>query len=169
MKISRNVRITLLIGMLVLLAVAGFLVTQSGRDESHSASTSLPDLEYLKEINSTEPPKDPQLLFLLLTQYANANRPGEGAEFFSARLKEFEGRLAPVQKSIYLSIIGLLRARHAAALPLLYRYSYVKETIEILQQAKQLSEGKVFVVHWIAGIVLTEIPGYFGQREAGRA
>lgn len=167
MKVSRNVRIGLLFGLLVL-AVGGFLVMRSGRDESHSALTSLPELEYLKAINSTEPPQDPQLLFLLLTQYVNANRPGEGAEFFSARLKEFEGRLTPVQKSLYLSIISLLRAQHAASLPLLYQYSYVKETIAILEQAKHLSEGKVFVVHWIAGIVYTEIPGFFGQREAAR-
>ena len=169
MKMSRNLKIALLIGLLVLLAVGGFLVMRTGRAESHSASASLPDLEYLKAINSIQPPQDPQLLFLLLTQYANANRMGEGAEFFSARLKEFEGHLSPVQKSLYLSIIGLLRAQHAASLPLLYRYSYVKETISILEQAKQLSEGKVFVVHWIAGIVYTEIPGFFGQREAARA
>src|SRR5215510_15727669 len=85
---SRKVLIALpLIGLLILV-VGGYLVMRSGRDESHSASTSLPDLEYLKTINSTDPPQDPQLLFLLLTQYANANRPGEGAEFFSARLKE---------------------------------------------------------------------------------
>src|SRR5215471_14997269 len=167
MKKSRIVRIALLIGLLVL-AVAGFLVMRSGRDESHSASTSVPDLEYLKAINNTGPPQDPQLLFLLMTAYSNSNRPGEGAEFFSARLQEFEPRLTPVQKSLYLSIIGLLRAQHAASLPLLYRYSYVKETIAILEQAKQLSEGKVFVVNWIAGIVYTEIPGFFGQRNAAR-
>src|SRR4030095_14346576 len=168
MKMSHSARIALPIGLLVLLAVGGFVVLRSGRDESHSASTSLPDLEYLKAINSTEPPQDPQLLFLLLTQYLNANRPGEGAEFFSARLEEFEELLTPVQRSIYLGIVGLLRAQHAASLSLLSRYSYVKETIAMLEQAKQLSEGKVFVVHWIAGIVYTEIPGFFGQREAAR-
>src|SRR5262244_426525 len=168
MKMSRKVLIALLlIGMLVL-AVGGFLLMRSGREESHSASTSLPDLEYLKAINSTGPLQDPQLLFLLLTQYANENRPGEGAEFFSARLKEFEGRLTPVQKSLYLSIIGLLRAQHAASLSLWRRYAYVKETIAILEQAKQLSGGKVFVVNWIAGIVYTELPGFFGQRKAAR-
>jgi hypothetical protein len=108
------------------------------------------------------------LLFLLMAQYANANRQGEGVEFFSARLKEFEPKLTPVQKSLYLGIIGLLRAQHAASLPVLRRYSYVKETIGILEQAKQLSGGKVFVVNWIAGIVHTEIPAFFGQRNAAR-
>jgi len=167
MKISRNVRIGLLLGLLGL-TLGAILVMQSGRAESQSASTSQPDLVYLKAINSTGPPQDPELLFLLLTQYANGNLQGEGAEFFSARLKEFEPRLTPVQKSLYLSIIGLLRAQHAASLPLLRRYGYVKETIAILEQAKQLSGGKVFVVNWIAGIVYTEIPGFFGQRKAAR-
>jgi glyoxylase-like metal-dependent hydrolase (beta-lactamase superfamily II) len=141
---------------------------RSGRPESHSVSSSLPDLEYLKAVNTVGPPQDPELLFLLMTAYLNDNRPGEGAEFFSARLKEFEGRLPPVQRSLYLSIIGLLRARHAAALPLWRRYSYVKETITILERAKQLSGGKVFVVNWIAGLVHSELPGFFGQRNAAR-
>src|SRR6266545_7260220 len=167
MKMSRSVRIALLLGLLVL-TLGSILVMQSGRDESHSDSASLPELEYLKAINSVGPPQDPQLLFLLMTQYVNTNRQGEGAEFFSARLKEFEGRLTPIQKSLYLSIIGLLRAQHAASLPLLYRYSYVKETIAIIEQGKQLSGGKVFVVNWIAGIVHTELPGFFGQRNAAR-
>ena len=103
-----------------------------------------------------------------MTEFANSNLQGEGAEFFSARLKEFEPKLTPVQKSLYLSIIGLLRAQHAASLPVLRRYSYVKETIATLEQAKQFSGGKVFVVNWIAGIVHAEIPGFFGQRNAAR-
>jgi glyoxylase-like metal-dependent hydrolase (beta-lactamase superfamily II) len=167
MRMSRSVRIALLVGLAVL-TLGAILVMQSGRAESHSDSASLPELEYLKAINSVGPPQDPQLLFLLMTQYVNTNRQGEGAEFFSARLKEFEGRLTPIQKSLYLSIIGLLRAQHASSLSFLHRYGYVKETIAILEQAKQLSGGKVFVVNWIAGIVHTELPGFFGQRNAAR-
>jgi len=165
MKISRKVQIALLL-LLVVLVVGGILVMRGGRAESHSASTGLPDLEYLKAVNSAAPPQDPELLFLLLAQYTNGNRQGEGAEFFAARLKEFEGRLTPVQQSLYLSIIGLLRAQHAASLPLLRKYGYVKETIGILERAKQLSGGNIFVVNWIAGIVYAEIPGFFGQKKA---
>jgi glyoxylase-like metal-dependent hydrolase (beta-lactamase superfamily II) len=122
----------------------------------------------LKAVNSVAPPKDPELLFLLMTQYANANLQAEGAEFFSARLKEFEPRLTPVQKSLYLSIIGLLRAQHAQAVPLLHRIGWVKETIAILDRAKQLSGGQVFVVNWIAGIVHTELPSFFNQKKAAQ-
>ncbi len=108
-----------------------------------------PELEYLKAVNSAAPPRDPQLLFLLMAQYSNANLQDEGAEFFSARLKEFGPRLTDAQKALYLSAIGLLRAQHASSVSLLHRVGYVKETIAILEQAKQLSGGKIFVVNWI--------------------
>ena len=127
-----------------------------------------PELEYLKAVNSVAPPRDPQLLFLLMAQYSNANLQGEGAEFFSARLKEFGPRLTDAQKALYLSAIGLLRAQHASSVSLLHRIGYVKDTIAILDHAKQLSGGQVFVVNWIAGIVHTELPAFF-RPEEGRA
>jgi hypothetical protein len=34
----------------------------------------------------------------------------------------------------------------------------------ILDQAKQLSGGQVFVVNWISGIVRTELPSFFHQK-----
>jgi glyoxylase-like metal-dependent hydrolase (beta-lactamase superfamily II) len=127
-----------------------------------------PDLEYLKAVNNVAPPQDPQLLFLLMAQYSNANLQGEGAEFFSARLKEFGPRLTDAQKALYLSAIGLLRAQHASSVSLLHRIGYVKDTIAILNQAKQLSGGRIFVVNWFAGIVHAELPSIFHQRKAAR-
>ncbi|HXI51472.1 MAG TPA: MBL fold metallo-hydrolase [Candidatus Saccharimonadales bacterium] len=128
--------------------------------------SSRPDLDYLKAVNEVAPPEDPQLLFLLMAQYASANRHAEGAEFFSARLREFEPRLTDVQKALYLSASALLRAQHASAVPLLQRIGWVKETIAMLERAKQLSGGQVFVVNWIAGTVLAQIPDRFHQRKA---
>ena len=128
-----------------------------------------PDLEYLKAINNVGPPKDPQVLFLLMAQYSNLNLQGEGAEFFSARLKEFEPRLTDPQKALYLSAIALLQAQHASSVSLLRRPGYVKDTIAILDRAKQLSGGQVFVVNWIAGVVHAEIPSFFQQGKAARA
>jgi glyoxylase-like metal-dependent hydrolase (beta-lactamase superfamily II) len=163
MKVSRSVRIALLFGGLLLIVLAVVLLRSSDNPSTkrHSA-----DLEYLKSVNSVAAPKDPELLFILMTEFANSNLQGEGAEFFSARLKEFEPQLTPVQKSLYLSIVGLLRAQHASTVPLLKRYGYVKHTIAVLDQAKQLSGGQVSVVNWIAGVVHTELPGYFHQRKA---
>ncbi len=127
-----------------------------------------PELEYLKAVNLVAPPRDPQLLFLLMAQYSNANLHGEGAEFFSARLKEFGPRLTDVQKALYLSAIGLLRAQHASSVSLLHRVGYVNDTIAILEQAKQLSGGQVFVVNWIAGIVHAQLPSRFHQKNAAQ-
>jgi glyoxylase-like metal-dependent hydrolase (beta-lactamase superfamily II) len=144
-------------------------VFAAGENRTSSSGSPRPELEYLKAVNSVAPPRDPQLLFLLMAQYSNANLQDEGAEFFSARLKEFGPRLTDAQKALYLSAIGLLRAQHASSVSLLHRIGYVKDTITILDQAKQLSGGQVFVVNWIAGIVHTELPSFFHQRKAAEA
>src|SRR5229473_6395 len=141
--------------------------TESSGVDSSSGSP-LPELEYLKAVNRVAPPRDPELLFLLMAQYSNANMQGEGAEFFSARVKEFGPRLTDAQKALYLSAIGLLRAQHASSVSLLHRVGYVKETIAILEQAKQLSGGKIFVVNWIAGIVHAQLPSLFHQKKAAQ-
>src|SRR5215467_7769303 len=106
MKAPALVRIGAL--TVLLLIVVAAIVLQS-TDKPSSANRHSADLEYLKSVNSAAPPKDPELLFILMTQFANSNLQGEGAEFFSARLREFEPQLTPFQKSLYLGIIGLLR------------------------------------------------------------
>ena len=162
MKASTFLRIGGLLGVLLLIVVAIVVFRSSDKP---FAKLRNPDLDYLKAVNSTAPPKDPELMFILMTEFANSNLQAEGADFFSARLKEFEPQLTPVQKSLYLGIIGLLHAQHASSVPLLRRYRYVKDTIATLDRAKQLSGGQVFVVNWISGIVHTELPGLFGQRK----
>jgi glyoxylase-like metal-dependent hydrolase (beta-lactamase superfamily II) len=132
------------------------------------SGSSRPELEYLKAVNSAAPPQDPQLLFLLMGAYANSNQQAEGAEFLTERLNEFGPRLTDAQKSLYLSAIGLLRAQHAASVSLIYRIGYVKETIAMLDQAKRLSGGQIFVVNWISGVVRSQLPGFFHQKEAAQ-
>jgi len=157
-----------------LLLIGGLLVSlRESFTGSVSANTSesgspRPELEYFKAINSVGPPQDPQNLFLLMAQYSNANLQSDGVVFFSERLKEFGPRLTDTQKALYLSAIGLLRAQHAGSVSLLHRVGYVKETIAILDQAKQLSGGQVFVVNWIAGIVHAQLPGFFHQDKAAQ-
>ena len=127
-----------------LLAFALFLANLRGvrantSSGNHAENTAYPpELEYLKAVNSVAPPKDPQLLFLLMAQYSNLNLQGEGAEFISARFKEFEPRLADPQKALYLSAIALLRAQHASSVALLHRIGYVNDTIAVLDRAKQM-------------------------------
>src|SRR5262245_61091149 len=165
MKAPAFLQIGVLLCVLLLIAVVVVVLRSSDKP---FATLRNPDLEYLKAVNSTAPPKDPELLFILMTEFANSNLQAEGADFFSARLREFEPQLTPVQKSLYLGIIGLLRAQNAPSVPLLRRYGYVKDTIATLDQSKQLSGGQVLVVNWISGIVHTELPSLFGQRKVAR-
>jgi glyoxylase-like metal-dependent hydrolase (beta-lactamase superfamily II) len=141
-------------------------VFAAGESRTSSSASPRPELEYWKAVNSVAPPQDPQVLFLLMAQYSNANLQGEGAEFLSTRLKEFSPRVTDPQKALYLSAIALLRAQHAPSVSLLHRVGYLKDTIATLDQAKQLSGGKIFVVNWIAGVVHAELPGFFRQRKA---
>jgi glyoxylase-like metal-dependent hydrolase (beta-lactamase superfamily II) len=165
MKGRALLRIGVPLSVLVLIVVAIVVLRSSDKP---FAKLRNPDLEYLKAVNSTAPPKDPELMFILMTEFATSNLQAEGADFFSARLREFEPQLTPVQKSLYLGIIGLLHAQHASSVPLLRRYGYVKDTIATLDQAKQFSGGQVFVVNWISGIVHTELPSFFGQRKVAQ-
>ncbi len=166
MRISMYLSAALLLGTF-LATLRGMTVSESSGINSPSGSHS-PELEYLKAVNSVAPPRDPQLLFLLMGQYSNANLQVEGSEFFSARMKEFGPRLTDAQKALYLSAIGLLRAQHASAVSLLHRVGYVKGTIAMLEQAKELSGGQIFVVNWITGVVDAQLPTFFHRRIAAQ-
>src|SRR5882672_10865111 len=157
--------------LLALLLVVGSLVylgTNGTAASPAQSSSSRPELEYLKAVNGAAPPQDPQLLFLLMGAYANANQQAEGAEFFSARFNEFGPRLSDSQKALYLSAIGLLRAQHASSVSLFRRIGYVKDTIAQLDEAKRLSGGQIFVVTWISGVVRSQLPGFFHQKQAAQ-
>src|SRR5215471_16899440 len=137
------VALTMTVGVLSW-AEADKVFKHDGR-EARRGSTR-PELEYLKAVNSVAPPQDPQLLFLLMG--------------------EFAPRLSDAQKALYLSAIGLLRAQHASSISLFGRIGYVKDTISMLDQAKKLSGGQIFVVNWISGVVRSELPGFFQQKQA---
>jgi glyoxylase-like metal-dependent hydrolase (beta-lactamase superfamily II) len=155
--------LTITVGVLSWAEADKFL-NHNGTEDRHASSR--PELEYLKAVNSVAPPQDPQLLFLLMGEFANANRQGEGAEFMSAKFNEFAPRLTDPQKALYLSAIGLLRAQNANSVSLFSRIGYVKSTISMLDQAKKLSGGQIFVVNWISGVVRSELPGFFYQKQA---
>src|SRR2546430_17508607 len=88
--------------IIVLLGICFMAVPLPGADGANLWSAShRPDLEYLKAVNRASPPRDPQMLFLLMAQYASANRQGEGAEVFSARVREVGPRLTGVRTALY--------------------------------------------------------------------
>src|ERR1700733_10062216 len=114
-RIEESTEMRIFIYLSAALLVGIFAASRRGATVAEGSGTSSlsgsgrPELEYLKAVNSVAPPRDPQLLFLLMAEYANANLQGEGAEFFSARLNEFGPRLTDIQKALYLSAIGLFR------------------------------------------------------------
>src|SRR5262249_8918724 len=57
---------------------------------------------------------------------------------------------------------------NATSVPLWQRIGYVKDTIALLADARQLSGGQVYVVNWIAGVVDARLPALFGQGSAAR-
>jgi glyoxylase-like metal-dependent hydrolase (beta-lactamase superfamily II) len=142
-------------------AMASAWACRGGRTRTPSLAN--PELEYLKAVNQ-QPPQDPQMLFLLMAQFANANRHREGAEFLQARRDQFEPRLTDAQKSLYLSAIAALRAGAANDVPFVKRIGWVNDTIGMLQTAKKLSGGNVFIVRWVSGVVSAQLPGIFRQK-----
>jgi len=83
MKTSVYLLAALLLGTAALVGL--HRVFAAGESRTSSSASQRPELEYLKAVNSVAPPREPQLLFLLMEQYSNANRQVEGADFFSAR------------------------------------------------------------------------------------
>jgi hypothetical protein len=101
-----------------------------------------------------------------MAQYASANMQAEGVEFFSARLREFEPRQA-ISPGAVLCAIGWSES-DAPAVPLMHRIAWVKETIAMLERAKQLSGGQVFVVNWVAGMVHAQLPSRVHHRKTAQ-
>src|SRR5215467_15122132 len=138
-------------------------------DEDSLMTSRRPELEYFKAVNRAGPPRDPELLFLLMGQYANANKHREGIEFFSSLLKEFDPRLSDRQRSLYLAAIGLLRAGYAGEVTIWKRLGWVNDTIATLEEAKRLSGGEIFLVRWISGVVYAQLPAFFNQKTVALA
>src|SRR5215469_3926188 len=78
---STRLQIGLLLCVLLLI-VAAVVVLRS--PDRRSARLRSPELEYLKTVNSVAPPRDPELMFILMGEFASSNLQDEGAEFFSA-------------------------------------------------------------------------------------
>ena len=155
------------------LLLTTYLTTDSARAvaaaDAASAASDRPELAYLQQVNRWHPPSDPQLVFLLMGQFANANRHAEGAAFFEEQRRRFDPQLNDTQRAIYLTATAVLRAGHAKDVGLLKRYAWVRDTVRMLDDAKQLTRGQAFVMRFMSGIVRTQLPGFFGERDAALA
>jgi glyoxylase-like metal-dependent hydrolase (beta-lactamase superfamily II) len=129
------------------------------------AAPVLPELEYLKAINEAGPPADPQLIFLLSAQYANANRLEDGIAVYEAMLRNFGPKLQPVQRALYLTALASLRAQHSNDVTFVKRIGWVRDTLAMLDEAKTLTKGQMFVARWMSGIIRSRLPSILGERD----
>lgn len=137
----------------------------SALSDTLSQRTYNPTLEYLKTIHHSEPPTDPQLIFLLMFQYINSNQLKNGIDFFEQKLKKTEGKLPSESKAIHLAALGILRASYADQISLFNRIDWVEETIEILESARKQSKNELFPVRWSTGVVYTQLPERFEMHD----
>lgn len=167
MSASARILVALIFSTIVL-----FAATPVGH-ASASADAELdrirPELAYLKLVNGWRPPADPQLVYLLMGQFANANRHAEGAAFFEQLRRRFDGQLSDAQRAMYLTAIGSLRIGHASQVALFKRYGWVRDTLQMLDEAKRLTHGEGFATRWMSGLVRAQLPSFFGERETALA
>src|SRR5215471_12289919 len=149
--------------LLLLIATGGALVSAQPRAPTADPS---PELAYLKQVNQWRPPSDPQLLFILMGQFASAGRQVEGIAYFEEALKRFAPELTDNQKAQYLVAIASLRAGRANEVSLPKRIGWVRDTVAQLDEAKRLSKGQMFVARWMSGVVRAQLPSIFGERDA---
>lgn len=127
------------------------------------------ELAFLKQVNDWGPPSDPQLLFLLMGQYANAGRHLEGAAHLESLRQRFDARLDPTQKALYLTAIASLRAAGADQVFLLRRIGWVRDSLAMLDEADRLTAGRAWIVHWMSALVRARLPSFFGERDRAEA
>jgi glyoxylase-like metal-dependent hydrolase (beta-lactamase superfamily II) len=159
--------IVLMVGSALLLPVlwlgAAETPAQPGRTPER------PELAYLKQVNAWRPPEDPQLLFLLMAQYASAGRHLEGAAYLDDLRRRFDPQLTDLQRALYLTAVASLRAGGTSSVFLPRRIGWVRDTLAMLDEATRLSHGQAFITHWMSGVVRAQLPGFFGQRDAAEA
>jgi len=151
----------------VALGAAGIIGSSHANMEPSPGLTAEPaELAYLKQVNRWRPPSDPQLLFLLMGQFASAGRYQEGIAYFGDLLSRFGPELSPPQRAQYLTAIAALRAGRTDDVFVLKRMGWVRDTLALLDEAKQLTHDEMFVARWMSGIVRAKVPRFFGEGDA---
>lgn len=123
------------------------------------------DIAVLETILSYGPVTDPRPVFLLANGYIVANQQEEGIAFFQRILKRYENKFSDDQRATYMAAYALLRATYADHVPLPSRIFWVRDTFDILEDAKALAADQNPLARWAAGIVYTQVPAFFGKRD----
>ena len=151
----------------IFLIVVGILVYIFGWREApdQEPQTYNTELKYLEELHDRNIVGSPLLTLFLMSEYLNGNQHRTGIAFFEKLLNEKATDLTPEQKSLYLGSLGALRASFAERVPLLKRISWVHDTIDLLESARELSQGSDFTVRWLTGTVYAQLPERFGKTD----
>lgn len=122
------------------------------------------DIAYYETVLSYGPVTDPRPLFLLTNAYIVSNQQIYGMEFIQRSLKRYENIMSDEMRAVYLSAYALLRGTYAEQVPLLSRIGWVLDTFDLLEEAERLAENNP-LVHWSAGLVYAQVPGFFGKSD----
>ena len=168
-RLVRSLPLLALAGILVVVIVLGVRPVLAQSRPTTQTSARPPELAYLMQVNQWRPPSDPQLLFILMGQFANSGRHLEGIAYFEEVLKRFGPELKDAQRAQYLVAIASLRSTHANDVFVLKRIGWVRDTLALLDEAKRLGKDQMFIARWMSGVVRAQIPSLFGERDAALA
>ena len=126
------------------------------------------DIAFYEVVLSYGPISDPRPIFLLANAYIATNQQSYGISFLEWLLKRYSSSMTDDVKAVYLSAYALLRATYADRVPLPGRVFWVLDTFDVLEDAKALSEENP-LVHWSAGLIYSQVPGFFGKRDEAMA
>jgi len=141
--------------------------------EPEIGSQKQPELEYLKAINDTGPNSYSLNILMLTVQYTAVNRSAEGSRVFEGYLRDYDARLLPWQRGVYLSCLALLLAHQAQVTPLWRLVDVValgRRSLDLARQAKEVTAalpdfdenmGKV-VARWVSGLLNAALPTLVG-------
>jgi glyoxylase-like metal-dependent hydrolase (beta-lactamase superfamily II) len=124
------------------------------------------DIAFYETVLSHGPVTDPRLPFLLANAYIATSQQAVGITYFEDALGQFGETMSPPVQSTYLAAYALLRGTYASEVSLLNRIGWVQDTFRILEDADRISAGQNPLTHWAAGIIYTQVPGYFGKTDA---
>ena len=110
----------------------------------------------------------PDRYSFLANAYIVTNQQEYGIPFLERILKRYEGSMSEDVRAVYLSAYALLRATYAGNVPIPGRIFWVWDTFLILEEAAALSENNP-LVHWSAGLIYAQVPGFFGKREDAKS
>lgn len=123
------------------------------------------DIALYESVLSYSPLADPRPVFLLANNYIVANQQDVGIAYFARLLKRYELQMSDDQRATYLAAYALLRATYADEIALPKRIFWVRDTFEILETAKSLTNDQNPLARWAAGIVYAQAPAFFGKRD----